>query len=221
VCRGCSRLNPSWNAPNGDGVRNANFKRAMAMALEELVACVCGIVLSWLPARSIVEASVAASLPAEGKRGREPPQILKLASFCPWQSHLFELEKERGIEGAFKYCLCVNIRFRPPPPRIPRSLFRRALVLALSHTLPPSSITAALSRYQDSRGSWRVHAVSAALGSFASRKALPEQWRGIRDEELSALTGIAGGIFVHASGFIGGNKTESGAEAMAEKALTM
>ena len=90
-------------------MRNANFKRAMAMALEELVACVCGIVLSWLPARSIVEAAVAAALPAEGKRGRAPPQILKLAQFCPWKSHLFDLEEERGIAGAFKYCLYVGV----------------------------------------------------------------------------------------------------------------
>ena len=30
------------------------------------------------------------------------------------------------------------------------------------------------------------------------------RWRGIRDEKLSEISGIAGGIFVHASGFIGG-----------------
>ena len=40
--------------------------------------------------------------------------------------------------------------------------------------------------------------------SFASRKALPEAWRGIRDDELSKLSSIEGCIFVHASGFIGG-----------------
>ena len=53
-------------------------------------------------------------------------------------------------------------------------------------------------------GNWRIQAVPVSPSSFESRKALPEPWRGIRDEELSKLTGIEGGIFVHASGFIGG-----------------
>lgn len=41
-------------------------------------------------------------------------------------------------------------------------------------------------------------------GSFDSRKALPQEWRGLRDDALSSTTGVAGSIFVHASGFIGG-----------------
>lgn len=51
---------------------------------------------------------------------------------------------------------------------------------------------------------WRVQAVPVSPESFESRKALPEAWRGLRDEELSRVSGIEGGIFVHASGFIGG-----------------
>ncbi|RXW22958.1 hypothetical protein EST38_g2897 [Candolleomyces aberdarensis] len=66
---------------------------------------------------------------------------------------------------------------------------------------------------------WRIQAVPVAPQSFESRKALPEPWRGIRDDELSNLTGIDGGVFVHASGFIGGNKTKDGALQMAKKAL--
>lgn len=73
---------------------------------------------------------------------------------------------------------------------------------------------------QDERsGSWRIQAISLAPGSFASRKALPVAWRGLRDEELSEKCGIVGGVFVHASGFIGGNKTYDGALQMAVKAL--
>ena len=53
-------------------------------------------------------------------------------------------------------------------------------------------------------GNWRVQAVPVSPESFESRKALPEAWRGLRDEELSRVSGIEGGIFVHASGFIGG-----------------
>lgn len=63
------------------------------------------------------------------------------------------------------------------------------------------------------------------------------RWRGIRDEKLSEVSGIPGGIFVHASGFIGGgcvassttcccltlgsagNKTKQGALEFAFKSL--
>ena len=68
-------------------------------------------------------------------------------------------------------------------------------------------------------GNWRVQAIPVSPESFESRKALPEPWRGIRDEELSRLSGIDGCIFVHASGFIGGNKTKEGALEMARRAL--
>lgn len=47
--------------------------------------------------------------------------------------------------------------------------------------------------------------MSVHPNSFECRKALPQSWRGIRDERLTELTGIPGCIFVHASGFIGGN----------------
>ena len=90
----------------------------------------------------------------------------------------------------------------------------------------------------ENASSWRIQAVPVSPESFESRKALPEPWRGIRDGELSALTGIDGCIFVHASGFTGGegilciisvladidtlgNATEEGALTMARQALTM
>ena len=56
----------------------------------------------------------------------------------------------------------------------------------------------------ETSGNWRVQAVPVSPESFESRKALPEAWRGLRDEELSRVSGIEGGIFVHASGFTGG-----------------
>lgn len=73
--------------------------------------------------------------------------------------------------------------------------------------------------YPDSGGSWRVQAVPVDHGSFESRKPLPEPWRGVRDELLSEKIGIPGSIFVHASGFIGGNKTKEGALSMALASL--
>ena len=73
--------------------------------------------------------------------------------------------------------------------------------------------------FPDTRGNWRMQAVPAAPGSFANRLPLPAAWRGLRDDELSTATGVPGGIFVHASGFIGGCTSKEGAIAMAIKAL--
>ena len=87
-------------------------------------------------------------------------------------------------------------------------------------------------------GNWRIQAVPVSPESFESRKALPEQWRGVRDDALSQLSGVDGCIFVHASGFIGGeydnilacfsiqhilagNKTKEGVLTMANLALSM
>lgn len=66
-----------------------------------------------------------------------------------------------------------------------------------------------------------MQAVSVSLDSFESRKALPLAWRGLRDDELSKETGIPGCVFVHMSGFIGGNNTLEGALAMARSALSL
>lgn len=69
---------------------------------------------------------------------------------------------------------------------------------------------------------WRIQAVSKDMSSFENRKSLPEPWRGVRDAELDQVLGSDvedGAVFVHAAGFIGGHKTESGVRAMAAKAL--
>lgn len=66
---------------------------------------------------------------------------------------------------------------------------------------------------------WRIRAVSVDKDSFENRKGLPEAWRGVRDEDLSGAAGIPGCVFVHASGFIGGNTTFEGALEMAKKAV--
>ena len=55
-------------------------------------------------------------------------------------------------------------------------------------------------------GQWRVQAVPIAPDSFANRKGLPEAWRGLRDDILSQTSGVEGCVFVHASGFIGGER---------------
>ncbi|GMN31343.1 hypothetical protein TIFTF001_003209 [Ficus carica] len=75
---------------------------------------------------------------------------------------------------------------------------------------------------QDERSkSWRVQAVAVSPDRFESRKALAVQWRGLRDEELSKESGIPGCVFVHMSGFIGGNHSYEGALAMARASLKL
>eukprot|EP00211_Chloroparvula_japonica_P007465 CAMPEP_0119150438 /NCGR_PEP_ID=MMETSP1310-20130426/44793_1 /TAXON_ID=464262 /ORGANISM="Genus nov. species nov., Strain RCC2339" /LENGTH=326 /DNA_ID=CAMNT_0007142633 /DNA_START=210 /DNA_END=1190 /DNA_ORIENTATION=+ len=75
--------------------------------------------------------------------------------------------------------------------------------------------------YPDQQGKYRIQAVPAEADSFQNRKPLPAAWRGLRFEELSKISGIPGGVFVHASGFIGGNETFDGALAMAIKSLSL
>ena len=64
-----------------------------------------------------------------------------------------------------------------------------------------------------------LQAVPEKPTGFASRHALLEEWRGLRDEELSKKAGIDGLVFVHASGFTGGAKTRDGALNLAIKSL--
>ncbi|KAK9788322.1 hypothetical protein WJX73_008650 [Symbiochloris irregularis] len=74
--------------------------------------------------------------------------------------------------------------------------------------------------YEDDREkAWRIQAVSVDAGSFQNRLSLPAAWQGLRDAELSEASGIPNCIFVHASGFIGGNRTYEGVLKMAQKAL--
>ena len=73
--------------------------------------------------------------------------------------------------------------------------------------------------YPDTKGNWRIQAIPVSSDSFTSRLPLPEKLRGLRDEELSSACGIDGCIFIHAAGFIGGNKTFDGALKMAQFAL--
>ncbi|KAH0550432.1 MYG1 protein C27H6.8 [Cotesia glomerata] len=69
--------------------------------------------------------------------------------------------------------------------------------------------------------SWRIQCIPVSLGSFITRLALPEEWAGLRDEELTRVSGIDGCVFVHTVRFIGGNETREGALAMAQKSLKL
>jgi uncharacterized UPF0160 family protein len=71
----------------------------------------------------------------------------------------------------------------------------------------------------DRSENWRIQAVAVSPDKFESRKPLPLPWRGLVDDELSKATGIPGCVFVHMSGFIGGNRSYEGALAMARASL--
>lgn len=186
-------LQPAWNEAVTDDALNARFVAAMHLATTEFVAYVHRAVTSWLPARRVIADARA------GARGVHPSgQILRLSQFAPWKDHLFELEEEDAAGGEAKRA---RVEGEPSP----------------AAALPPALYVL----YEDSSGSWRVQAVPQEPDSFASRKALPAPWRGLRDAELSAAAGIADGIFVHASGFIGGARSFEGALALASKALDM
>lgn len=75
--------------------------------------------------------------------------------------------------------------------------------------------------YMDNHGAWRIHAAPVSSGSFTSRLPLPEAWRGLREKELDAVTEIDNCAFVHANGFIGGNKTFEGTLQMGIKSIEM
>lgn len=73
--------------------------------------------------------------------------------------------------------------------------------------------------FKDSTDKWRVSTVSVTSSSFEFRLGLPEELRGLRDEELSQKSGVAGCIFIHAAGFIGGANSEEGVLKLARMSL--
>eukprot|EP01104_Vermistella_antarctica_P018347 TRINITY_DN6755_c0_g1_i1.p1 TRINITY_DN6755_c0_g1~~TRINITY_DN6755_c0_g1_i1.p1 ORF type:complete len:414 (+),score=76.05 TRINITY_DN6755_c0_g1_i1:1140-2381(+) len=167
------RFNPRWNQPSTPNGANEGFTKAVALTGSEFKEQVLSYTQSWLPARCIVEECLQKAIDSDH------PKIMVLETFCPWNDHLFNLEKEKGVEGNLLYVLF------------------------------------------ESSGQWRVRGMPSAPGSFSCRSPLPEAWRGVRDEDLTGVTGIDGSVFVHAAGFIGGNKTFEGALAMAKLAVQM
>lgn len=73
--------------------------------------------------------------------------------------------------------------------------------------------------FRNPEGTFMIQAVPAAAGSFDTRKSLPKDWAGLRDEALSAKTGVPDCVFCHPGCFIAGHKTLDGALKIAKLAL--
>ncbi|QJW83336.1 hypothetical protein HK414_01210 [Ramlibacter terrae] len=57
------------------------------------------------------------------------------------------------------------------------------------------------------RAQYQLRTVPAATGSFASRMDLPAAWAGLRDDQLSAVTGVSDAVFCHMNLFIAGARS--------------
>lgn len=60
------------------------------------------------------------------------------------------------------------------------------------------------------REQWTATALNVRPGSFECRVPFPEAWRGLRDEELSKVSGVENCKFCHLSGFLACNTSREG-----------
>lgn len=75
----------------------------------------------------------------------------------------------------------------------------------------------------ESADDWRIRCScnpAQEFSYFGSWKPIPEKYCGLRGDALSAATGIPGGIFCHAAGFIAGFRTKEAAIEFARLCLT-
>lgn len=73
--------------------------------------------------------------------------------------------------------------------------------------------------FPSNRGGYNWQCVPDGLGSFGQRKSVPEEWKGLRDDDIQKVTGIDTATFCHPAGFIGGAETLADAYALAKKAV--
>ncbi len=73
--------------------------------------------------------------------------------------------------------------------------------------------------YADNSNNWRIQCVPISEHSFTNRLSILDEWKGLRDQELSDKAQIPDCVFVHASGFIGGAKSYESVLQMAKRCL--
>lgn len=98
------RLNPPWYEPAESQTAESadrQFQKAMELAGTEFSESLRSFCADWFIARDIVQQACSSSRLELGA----DTQVIVLERPCPWKEHLFEFEKENGIEGQFKYVL--------------------------------------------------------------------------------------------------------------------
>lgn len=73
--------------------------------------------------------------------------------------------------------------------------------------------------FPSNRGGYNWQGVTADFKTRELRKSVPIEWRGLREEELQKVTGVATASFCHSAGFIGGATTLEDAITMAKIAV--
>ncbi|KNE65345.1 hypothetical protein AMAG_10987 [Allomyces macrogynus ATCC 38327] len=188
-----SKLNPFWNEPATDADVLVRFEEAMSIVGAHFDRCVRYLGLAWAPARTMVEDALAQVPVRTASTTPAHAHILVMEQYCPWKDHLHTLEPVAS----------------------------HAVTAPIPEGAPVPTNVLLYVVFPDTSGSWRVQAIAVRPDAFESRKPLPSKWRGLRDAALDALTGVPGGVFIHASGFIGGHKTREGAIKLAEMAVEM
>jgi uncharacterized UPF0160 family protein len=73
--------------------------------------------------------------------------------------------------------------------------------------------------FQAPDSTWMCQAVPDAPGSFGMRRALPEEWAGLRDQEFRSKTAVESAVFCHPGRFICGAGTKLDALKLANQAM--
>lgn len=84
-------------------------------------------------------------------------------------------------------------------------------------TAYPEPLYVVLPRFGSSQ--WKVETVRKVPYAFENRKNLPESWAGLRDQELTAASGVSDAVFCHNGRFLAVAASKEGACALAKKAL--
>ena len=116
-------LAPRWNQPTDAESFNQGFVKAVALVTTEFLASVDYYANAWLPAAQVVKKCVADRLNVH-----ESGRIVHLDTFCPWQEHLYDIERTLGLSGEVLYCLF------PDSNRGYRVCERQIRCFALKHT---------------------------------------------------------------------------------------
>ncbi|CAH8485422.1 unnamed protein product [Schistosoma rodhaini] len=162
------------------------FQRAINLVSREFLDTVDYFTNCWWPARDIVAKAMNCRGDVDSSK-----TIIVLDRSCPWKSHLFDLEREERAETVVYPEPLHQASYRSIPKFPPQILF----------VILPSD------------GNWVVQGVPK--DKFDIRLPFPNDWRSLQDDQLCAMTGISGCIFVHNSGHLGSNKTLDGAIEMA------